>query len=115
MWIVLAAVIAFAVFYLLDAPPDRRALSKEEGSRLRLRSLGEAVDVYRAMHAGRAPASLNDLLVVPAANEPPILEELPRDTWDGEFVYRLEEGEPRIGSCGPDRVIGTSDDLWWPR
>lgn len=34
------------------------------------------------------------------------LEEVPKDPWDGEYIYRLEDGRPVIESHGKDGAPG---------
>lgn len=67
------------------------------------------------------PATLQDLLVMPAGATPakwsgPYLQnmqQIPMDTWGNQYSYQPNDANNvvQIMSAGPDRQVGTADDI----
>lgn len=72
---------------------------------VRLANLQDRIQRYRRQ-AGRFPASIEAMLPVPADRDA-----LARDAWDAAFAFRLLARDYELRSSGPDRVIGTADDV----
>ena len=88
---------------------------QREVARLRLQSLRTASQQY-ALHAGRFPESLEEMLEVSPDSGRAVLQELPTDPWGNAFGYVASEegGPPRLicygrdgqpGGTGPDEDI----------
>lgn len=72
---------------------------------VRLANLRYRIEGYR-LQAGRFPASLEELLPGSADRDA-----LARDAWGGTFALRPLPNDYELRSSGPDRVLGTPDDV----
>ncbi|HEB51857.1 MAG TPA: type II secretion system protein GspG [bacterium] len=85
--------------------------AKEGKARSDVKMIAEHVRGYYVKH-GRLPETLEDLVTKDERGRSE-LEELPPDPWD--TPYELVEGETsrefEVVSCGPDRSLGTDDDI----
>ena len=75
-----------------------------------------AVNMYR-LHVGTYPKNL-DVLMAPSAqyNNEPFLNDEPIDPWNERYVYQYPGKQSTYSfdlySAGPDRQVGTADDVW---
>jgi hypothetical protein len=97
---------AIAIAWLRRAPPDDRVATAKATIRY---YVDEAYPLWRATHAGAVcPPHLN-VFPTPAGGDV--------DPWGGAYVLTCTKwgysGEPtiRVRSAGPDRVLGTQDDI----
>jgi general secretion pathway protein G len=84
--------------------------AKETHTATDVRTIAGAVRTYVVKH-GRVPELAK--LIEPDAKGRTLLESLPRDPWQGEYVLREGpvSGEFEVVSAGPDRTLGTADDI----
>lgn len=76
---------------------ERRSTAWDE-----MQKIARAVESYRAAHE-----ALPESLAVLAAGDEPLLNEVPKDPWGGEYTYLIElEGGYRITSLGSDGFEG---------
>jgi general secretion pathway protein G len=83
-------------------------------TRANIENLKTAVRLYE-LEVEKKPESLNDLLIEGDEDWPgPFLEdeELPKDAWGNDFKYEIRGKLFRITSAGPDKKMGTEDDIW---
>lgn len=66
--------------------------------------ISAALEQYE-LDNGKYPAKLDDLMTAG------YLQETPVDAWGSPFTYEPAVRPPAISSPGPDRTIGTADDL----
>jgi general secretion pathway protein G len=83
---------------------------------IQMAAVADAVRLY-TIDVRRLPSTLDDLVVPPRDGREAFLETLPKDPWGSLFEYRVTDASHRrfeIVCAGPDRVMGTEDDLRWP-
>ena len=86
---------------LVPFPPTRLSISQIE----------QAIQVYRMTHNGKLPDTLDEL-VQGTKDTPPLLhKEHLHDFWGEPFRYEREGHKFIIKSSGPDRQMGTADDI----
>ena len=83
-------------------------------TKLQMASFGGAAKVWTLKHR-RLPDRLEQLIETDAGTGEALLDALPVDPWGSPYEYeRLSATRFRIISLGPDRILGTEDDLEWP-
>jgi general secretion pathway protein G len=89
---------------------DRADEAKETRAAADVHTIAGAVRGYVVQH-GRVPELAQ--LVEPDAKGRTLLESLPRDPWEGEYVLRhgAQPREFEVLSAGADRELGTADDV----
>ncbi len=70
---------------------------------LDVKSISTGAELYH-VETGRWPSTLEQLV-------PRYLKELPRDPWGRNYAYYRGEGGIAVASAGPDRELGSGDDL----
>ncbi|HEX6811433.1 MAG TPA: type II secretion system protein GspG [Planctomycetota bacterium] len=108
--LVLACVLGLATL-LLGGRVSSGTEAREAKVRADVLSIAEAVRLYR-MRNGKLPASL-DALTTKVERGCSELEELPKDSWDHDYILRRgnEAGEFAVISTGPDGSEKTADDI----
>lgn len=100
----------------------RQAHASADATRLSIRGVEQAIKLYMLDHAGNFPASSDGLVVLvesPGQRDPrwrgPYLDQLPLDAWGTPLTYvvpgRRNKARFDVVSSGPDRQLGTDDDL----
>ena len=80
-------------------------------TRTSINNISTAVEMYE-LATGRLPESLNDL-TQPLGDQPPLIRGgIPTDSWGSKFAYsRKGTTDFEVRSAGPDRQMGTEDDI----
>jgi len=112
------AVAVLALFGLLCVcyTPDTLDPAKSEVARIEIRMILNALDRFRS-DCGVLPGEQEGLnaLIAPGNHigwNGPYFERLPTDPWENPYEYDLTaSGQPKVSSHGPDKVLGTKDDL----
>src|SRR5262249_10247781 len=78
----------------------QRVVVMHEAARLR-----EAALSYGKTHNGQCPTRLEQLV------SGRIVPELRKDPWGQSYLLKCDNGEVQIISMGPDRLLGTPDDI----
>jgi len=106
-----AGIVAFLLLYDFDAlddpfvPTHTRALNK-------MRAITRAVDLYVNEHKGEFPTSLEELTKPRTDGWPPFLKKKRMiDPWGKPMKYELKGNSFTLRSSGPDRIMGTEDDI----
>jgi general secretion pathway protein G len=84
-----------------------------QAARASIAAISTAVDMYET-DTGRFPPSLGALVEndgSPNWHGPYIRGGLPKDPWGTEFGFTSGEGSFKVTSAGPDRSMGTGDDI----
>lgn len=92
-----------------------RSQAQVHATRSTIAELSTAINLYE-LDTGRYPSSLSSLLKTdgsPNWNGPYMREEVV-DAWGTAFAYEVSGGHPSLVSAGPDRTVGTSDDITNP-
>lgn len=92
--------------------------AQRDAAMSQISTLSTACKMYK-MNVGTFPNTLADLVVVPSGMQPnqwrgPYLDAttLPKDPWGSDYVLGQNNGERvLISSPGPDRQVGTADDI----
>jgi len=84
-------------------------------TRASISAIANAIEVYQ-MDMGRYPSSLDDLVTDPgSANwDGPYVKggkNAMVDAWGNPFSYKADGGNFKVISAGPDRQMGSQDDL----
>lgn len=115
VWVLVVAVAALLILMWATHPPVFRpgfGGTPEETTRVQLEIYADAIMKYERTE-GRYPESLEALLDSPMFD---LYEESRRraalqDHWGSPYVYERGAGEVTLRSAGPDRAMGTSDDI----
>ncbi len=106
----LAGVIGVAVVNQLED-------SRVQTAQIQLKQIADAVDLYQVKY-GKYPATAEgglELLKTPPNNGKPVMDRIPKDPWDSEYVYICpgmhNQAKYDIESYGPDGVDGGGDDI----
>jgi capsid portal protein len=80
-----------------------------------MEQLNQTVETYKKF-MNQLPESLDDLRVQPtnlrnAEDWVKLLDRIPKDPWNVDFVYEKKGNSFEIRCAGADRKFGTSDDL----
>ena len=79
--------------------------------RTQFAEIEKAVQIYAMGHNGKLPASLDDLVQGTDDNPPLIKPESLLDPWGIPIGYERNGKSFTLRSSGPDREMGTADDL----
>jgi general secretion pathway protein G len=93
-------------------PPPPSAFAP--GATADLGRIDAALRRYAKDHAGRLPATLDDLAAERSPDSVPYLTRVPRDPWGSPYDYAVlspQHGAYDLRSHGPDRLPGTGDDV----
>jgi chromosome segregation ATPase len=87
----------------------------ERAAKAQMEQLNQTVETYMKI-MNRLPESLDDLRVQPtnlrnAEDWVKLLDRIPKDPWNVDFVYEKKGNSFEIRCAGADRKFGTSDDL----
>lgn len=87
--------------------------AKIQTTRTQIADIAKALDLFKIKFS-KYPQSLNDL-VTPPEGKKPIMESIPKDAWDNDYVYifpgQHNPGKFDIQSKGPDGVTDNEDDI----
>ena len=103
--VLLAGVVYGLMTYRKFGPPSRKSTT-----RVAIKNLVSALEIYKLETKDReCPENLSGLV------ERRYILSLPRDAWGEEFFYRypgeMQAGKADVISKGPDKILGTGDDL----
>jgi type II secretion system protein G len=89
-----------------------RSQAQVHSTRATIAALSTAVDLYE-VDTGRHPSSLASLVESDGSQnwDGPYMRERVVDAWGTPFAYEVRGGDATIISAGPDRAVGTSDDI----
>jgi len=102
-------------------PPSTPGIGPVESAavtaaRSNLRSISQAIDLYYLENRA-LPKSLKELTESGGKAQEPYVRSVPKDPWGEEYEYRVinvRTHEYRLSSAGPDRMMGTADDVVFP-
>jgi hypothetical protein len=100
----------------LPAQPDAQTLGEIEAAHEAERSLAAAIDLYY-LENRELPATLSQLVLPSKRTNAPIAVRIPKDPWGEAYEYqvlRAGTSDYRLTSKGPDRQLGTRDDITLP-
>ena len=81
-------------------------------TRTTLAGIENAIQVYAMQHHGKLPVSLDELVESDDTDRPPLLKKKDiLDSWGEPIEYECEESKYILRSSGPDRKMGTADDI----
>lgn len=87
--------------------------AKVDTTKVQMKNLADAIELYR-IKIGRYPQNLNEL-VTPPEGRKPIVDRIPKDGWDADFVYihpgQHNQGKFDLQSKGPDGITDNEDDV----
>lgn len=104
----------------------RQQQAKIDATKLSIKSLEQALNLYRLDHGGEYPTSgegLNVLITASSSDtkwKGPYLDNatsIPLDAWENPLQYQFPgqhhgaDGKPDIWSYGPDKANNTADDI----
>jgi len=103
---IIASIVGIGVVGALDD-------AKKDTTKIQMKNLADAVELYK-IKIGRYPASLGELTKPPEGRKP-IMDSLPKDGWDADFVYvypgQHNQGKFDLQSKGPDGITDNEDDV----
>ncbi len=79
-----------------------------KATKVQIRSIEGALDLYRLKY-NQYPETLESLVNPPEGD--PFMKNAPKDAWGNEFEYAGGADGYKITSMGPDRKLGSSDDI----
>lgn len=100
----------------LPAQPDAQTSGEIDAARDAERSLCASIDVYYLEYR-ELPAALSQLVLPSKRTNAPIAVRIPKDPWGEAYEYqvlRTGTSEYSLTSKGPDRQLGTRDDIVHP-
>ncbi len=90
--------------------------AKADTANVQIKNIGEAIELYK-IKFNRYPSTAEGLqaLVKPPKGKKPLMETIPRDPWDAEYLF-VSPGQHNsskfdISSKGPDGIADTEDDI----
>ena len=90
--------------------------AKTDTAKIQISNISDALELYR-VKLNRYPNSAEGLnaLTSPPKGKKPIMEKIPNDPWDNEYIY-VAPGQHNtskfdLQSKGPDAVADTEDDI----
>jgi len=90
--------------------------AKVDTAKIQIGNISDALELYR-VKLNRYPSSAEGLngLTSPPKGKNPIMEKIPKDPWDNDYVY-VAPGQHNtskfdLQSKGPDAVADTADDI----
>lgn len=90
--------------------------AKIDTGNVQMKNIGEALELYK-IKFNRYPTTAEGLqaLVKPPEGKKPLMETVPKDPWDAEYIFVSPGTHNRskfdLQSKGPDGVADTEDDL----
>ena len=106
--IVIIGILATLVVPNVVGSSDEARISKAQSD---CAALATSVKLYRS-NKGRLPDSLDALASDEEKGKSWHIENLPKDPWDSAYELRELEGKDwEVSSAGPDRSMGTEDDI----
>ena len=90
--------------------------AKVDTAKQQIHNFGSALDLYR-VKIGKYPNSAEGLpsLTNPPKGKKPLLESIPKDPWDADYIYvypgQRVKGKYDLYSKGPDGVADNEDDV----
>jgi len=79
---------------------------------VKMRNVIKTITIFADEHNGEFPASLNELTQPTGDDAPPLLKTKDlMDPWGKRIEYERNEGGFTIRASGPDRIMGTEDDI----
>jgi hypothetical protein len=95
------------IYYVYDRLPE----SIPTNTRTQIAEIEKAIQFYSMQHNGKLPESIEDL-VTGTADHPGLLKKGNLiDNWGTPYGYLKTGKHFRISSAGPDRKMGTQDDI----
>lgn len=118
------AILGVIMAMVLPQLLGRQKQANIDATKLSIRGLEQALDLYALDHDGEYPVTNVGLqaLLAPAGNDNrwkgPYLKDtstLPLDAWGNPMQYeypgKYQQGKPDIWSWGPDKQSGSEDDI----
>lgn len=90
--------------------------AKIDTAKIQIKNIQEALELYK-IKLNRYPSTAEGLtaLASPPGGKAPIMEMIPKDPWDGEYIFVCpgQHNATRfdVQSKGPDQVADTEDDV----
>ena len=90
--------------------------AKVDTARVQLSEISKALDIYRVkLHRYPTTAEGLNALVSPPSGKQPIMDQIPMDPWDADYIY-VSPGQHNsskfdLQSKGPDAVADSPDDI----
>lgn len=103
--IVVITILALIMGAVAVAVIPRLEDAKRDRAKLDIANIQQALKVYYAKKGNYPETGLGLKALVDAQ----ILEKMPLDPWESEYVYMLESNKPVITSYGADKAPGGSD------
>ena len=76
-----------------------------------IKEIEKAVQIFKMSHNGKLPDSLEELIRGTDENPSILNDTALNDAWGTPFTYSKSEKTFTITSAGPDRKLGTADDI----
>jgi len=95
---------------------DQLEESKVQAADIQIKEVSKALELYKVKYH-RFPSTAEGLqaLANPPGGKAPIMDQVPKDPWDGEYVYlspgQHNQGKFDLYSKGPDGNDNTEDDV----
>ncbi len=111
--VMIIALLAGSAIYLMRGNVDK---AKEVRVMSDVQNILTQVQLYETLNGGRLPTNEEGLaaLVKPKKGRP-LMPDVPKDPWGEEYRFRIPGTKSKQGydvfSSGPDRKVGTDDDL----
>jgi general secretion pathway protein G len=87
--------------------------AKIDTTRVQMTDIAKALDLYK-IKFNKYPQALSEL-VTPPEGKKPIMDHIPKDQWDADYVYifpgQHNPGKFDLQSKGPDGVTDNEDDI----
>ena len=78
----------------------------------KMAQITNAVNIYKSKHNGEFSTSLEELTKLTKDGKPPLLRKQHlKDPWGKRIKYEHKKGRLTLRSSGPDRKMGTEDDI----
>lgn len=108
--VILGGLVGIVGINVIGAQKD----ADRDTARLQMASFGGAAKIW-TLKQRRLPNRLEQLIETDPGTGEALLDALPPDPWGSPYEYEvLGTTRFRIISLGPDRNLGTEDDLEWP-
>ncbi len=99
----------------VEGIPHGRGLAQADLAKMQAKWMSDALAAYALDH-GHLPERLDQLLD-PSSSKEPYIQRLPLDPWGQPYAYEITDAAAntyRVSSAGPDKTLGTPDDVIWP-
>lgn len=91
----------------------RKAIAVAE---TQMANIAQAVEMHMLSTRGKLPIDLEALTKEDPATGEPYMHRMPKDPWGEAYALRkLDRRKFEIVSKGPDKQLGTEDDVVWPK